>query len=469
MPPPLQNCNPSTQDLIKKVKGLSLPEAKKELGYCDPYLYTPASRHIKKRIAGGRANAVHEIKQPNPVGMIPIPPVCAAGHCRFYSQIADIDTYSRLWMYVRSMDRHGRGWIDTTITKISEDIGLSKPTIKRYIRTGLNGHAVKHGDDVRWVQYFRDVVKKGDDVRISYISLSKVCVQLELDDYGAIAEIPHSQLTASKEIATQLTVQSRQRASRFKAKKETRRSVVSTDQLLSLSQSLKVKNTRLSPSDKSASRGQRTVVLYIGRKKTFVSRDFVLFGTSQQGTGEQLKRNRSTVNRRLSNSRRLRKGLDPLERRQIAVRSTRDEYIRAKLSADAQENSKPFMRSGGKYFTLHTNVYEEHHILIHARCARGWFKKSIGLIKSKLLADPGIKNPTPKLEKVTDSIFILGGAAIAKDHSRLLDKAGRSFQVKRFRSSSSGPSTRSFFQSKNLVEVRSSKNLNTDPIVEQSR
>lgn len=464
MKPSAQNGNSPQKIDLKLVKTLPLPEAKKELGYSAPFVYDPKIRSVRKRVVGGRAAAIYELTHYKSVeAKREVAPVCAAGHCRLYSAIADLDTYSRLWMYLRSLDTKGRGWVETTVTKCSEDLGLSRPTIKRYIRTGLNGHSIKHGEKVLWVQYFRYVVKDGDTVRISYISLNKVCMQLELEDYGAIAEVPHFQLKASKELATHLTVEARQRASRYEAKRESKVKLVDPNYLTQFSHPCESSKRRIPPGKRLAGRGQLAEVIYIGRKKTFVTQDFVLFGTSQQGTGEQMGRHQSTINRRLSNSRRLRKGLDRLERRQLAVRSSKAEYDENRM--DDKVDDKPFMRLGDKYFRLATNIYEDYNFLIHARVSRKWFRQKLDLIKWKLQTDPAIKNPVPKLEKVADSNFenavaIDHTGTIVQNHSHSLDRSlqdkdARSSRSKKSGSSSSGLTTRSYFQSQKEVEARS--------------
>lgn len=307
-------------------------------------------------------------------------------------------------MYLRGEDRRGCGRITFHFKDVAQVMGLSVVTIKRYLRQCVQAGFIR-----------QDYQKRGDRVTVDYVALNKVCMQLGLDDYGAIAEIPYEYLRASKEIATQLIVEARQCASRFEARraKKSKKSLASLKEVLTPFRTLKGSSS--SQKDAKAARGRRADIIYIGPRKTLVTKEFVLFGTSQQNTAESMGRHRSTVNRRLSNARRLKKGVPYLLRKQLAVKSHYQECWSNRLD-DSVEN-RPFMRFGMKYFTLHCNVYEEYFFLIPAKVSRLYFRKQLKEIENSKKVEAAIAFSLSESDLGSDSTEFCGEDAIVSSEN----------------------------------------------------
>jgi hypothetical protein len=271
---------------------------------------------------------------------------------RFYSRIADRSAIAKTWHYLRGLDQKGSGWVKFSLSEAATMLRVSIATIRRHLREGK-----KEG-------FFNWFSTTGDTATACYVSRDKVCRRLGLEDWGAVAEVFLHDLPASKELATELEAISRQKSSQYMAKKDSKRRVTNFQNILKPS---------LNAQDLDSSKwGNSAGINWIGSRFTFVEPDFVVYGASQAGIGEQMSRSDRTIKRRLSNSQRNKKGLENLDRKQIARQveysPSLDFYIRM--------NAKPgkLFRSGGKTFLAMCNIYNQQYDLISMRVAKKWFQ-----------------------------------------------------------------------------------------------
>jgi len=249
-----------------------------------------------------------------------------------------------LYYYVRMMDVRGEGRATITIADAAEALKRSPVTIKRYIRQGVAN------------KLFTGVVKRDSGTyTIYYRSLHKVAIELGLESLGAAFEVGIEDLPHLKLLATQAQAQSLQRASRFQRTREAKKGVQRAEEFLA-------------PSFNSG--GGKGQILFYGLCTTYVSAEVETFGGSQQQVGEILGRSRRTINRRLNNAYRRKKGLSPLWRKQIAQESRE-----AAVRINGKFATPRFFSRKGRAFKLLCNVYAEDLVLRPIRYSRSKFKR----------------------------------------------------------------------------------------------
>ena len=237
---------------------------------------------------------------------------------------------------------------------------VSIATIRRHLREGK-----KEG----FINWFKT---SGDTATACYVSRDKVCRRLGLEEWGAVAEVFLHDLPASKELATELEAIARQKSSQYQAKKDSRRRIANVQNIL--------KPSLYTQGVDSSTWGNSTGVNWVGSRFTFVEPTFVAYGASQAGIGEQMGRCDRTIKRRLSNSQRNKKGLENLDRKQIARQV--DEYsLSLGLYMQMYEKPGKLFRCGGKVFMSMCNVYNQQYDLITMRSAKKQFVQKTRFLK----------------------------------------------------------------------------------------
>lgn len=278
----------------------------------------------------------------------------ANGVTRFYSRIADRSAIAATWHYIRGLDHKGSGWARFSLSEAAATLKVTIATIRRHLREG------KRAGFINWF------LTKGGIATAAYASREKVCFKLGLDDFGAVAEVYLTDLSASKELAAEVEAISMQRSSQLLARKESKRNTAPIRDILN--PSLNAQTSDGDGSKAEVSWGTRSSVLWIGDRYTFVGSDFVTYGASQAGIGKRMDRHERTIKRRLSAAQRDKKGLHPLHRKQIAQEEQHPESYQ--VYASLFEAPGKIFQSGSKSFVARCNIYQPCYDLISVRFAR---------------------------------------------------------------------------------------------------
>lgn len=253
-----------------------------------------------------------------------------------------------LYEFVRGLDLQGRGCAHFNLDAIAATLHRSPSTIKRWLKWGKELGLFRHYES-RQRQY-----------TVYYTSLAKVCLEWGLPSWGTVAEVPVEELVHQKAIAAEAEMQRLQRASRYRAKQESRKNVLRIRQVL--------------PSSQMSQRGALGQVLHQGSRLTFIDRHAVPFGVSQETIATQLGRSERTIQRRLGNKWRGDRGLAPIIKRQIAQEAD-PQNVASYLSGFRLGRWLSVKR---KLFVLRCNVYAERLDLRTQKVARKYFKKLVG-------------------------------------------------------------------------------------------
>lgn len=220
---------------------------------------------------------------------------------RVHAALAELPAAIKLWYLLRLLDGSGCGRVRTTIASLSQEMGLSVPTIKRYLRQG------------REMGLYRSIVKQWgkEEITIYLSSLFDVCLRFGIDNWGACTDVRADELRHMRAFTTQATAQRVQRHSRYLAKKQ-HKVAASAANIIDPS-SCKV-------------RGRKRVEIpgsIVKREHRFVfaTEDYPCFGGSQAKISETICRSERTICRRLSNASRMKRGLPALDRIQLLKRA----------------------------------------------------------------------------------------------------------------------------------------------------
>lgn len=282
---------------------------------------------------------------------------------RVFSALADAPQLGgnslALWMLVRSMDTAGKGYVLTTITALAEALGKGRSTIKRHLKQG------KELGIFRSFTLFRRLGDRQlDGVEIWYAALSKTCFTLGLTDFGAVADVPVAELKHIKFVATELITQQYQQSAQFLEQKHHERPVV---QPAALTQS----------AISGGARGKRK-----GSRLLVVPRSVSPAGVSQKKVAYENMRSPRTITRRLSNSVRKQKGVDPIVKRQM-VQELPQELVALYLSG---VTSSLWFAMGQRLYKFWTNLYYFDRELLPQRRQRRDLKRLIAKLKKNACA-----------------------------------------------------------------------------------
>lgn len=103
-----------------------------------------------------------------------------------HSAIGDLKAQpTGLWYLLRLMDSDGNGWVDTSFAEIGLHLKCHNSTIYRWLKQGRG----------LWFRSYRKLVDGG--VRVYYVSITKVCEQLQIRNLGHIGLVDVQSLTRS--------------------------------------------------------------------------------------------------------------------------------------------------------------------------------------------------------------------------------------------------------------------------------
>lgn len=242
---------------------------------------------------------------------------------RIHSELADLgichSSAIQLWYLARAIDQLGSGKATISIQGAADTLEKSRLTIKRYLDKALD------------LGFFRAIEEhwnrnKLEAVTVYYESLHNVGLRHKLDRLGTFAEVLASDLKHLKIWATQLTAQALQASSRWAAKlnltEQQKQLLIEPEEVISPSSS---------SSSQGASEGKESQkpkpikkkdkafkVVHRGSRFTFVGESFISYGVSQEHIAKTTGRHKSTIQRRLDNRTRVKRGVNPLPRKQLA-------------------------------------------------------------------------------------------------------------------------------------------------------
>ena len=281
---------------------------------------------------------------------------------RIYTRILDCGREeARLWHVLRAMDPQGTGKVLTTPAALAQLMDVGCSTVYRWLKNGLGtfwrGRRVVNGQTELYLSGIVQVVRS-----------------LGLGKLGAIAEVPIRILTrtGAKALSTQLDAQQLQRqawwAANAQAKGNARKFILKPWERVASAISTGANEVGNKPFPKYA----------------LIDGQWQLPGASLTGIRKQTdwKCDR-TIQRRLSNSWRKERDLEPVAKLRVAE-DLKDPALIYQLTQSGvgyfstdKRVYKVLPHTTGKYFVLLHNIYAEEYELLSCRRLRGRVKKMV--------------------------------------------------------------------------------------------
>lgn len=201
---------------------------------------------------------------------------------RIHSSLAGY-RWAKLWYFLRGLDYQGSGFIRIPLTDLCEFLGAKIPTIYEWLRLGEQDRAFR-----RWRV-------SGGVLRCALGSLIQVCLKKEIP-WGFTGEIPLHEISKLKPLATGIIAQRLQQRSRYAS---WRSLPAPARGIYKLPQPDVFFRGDGQPSDNSPS-GGIPCLLHVGKRRIFVSKGFIPFGTNQQSIAKERNQSDRTVRRHIS-------------------------------------------------------------------------------------------------------------------------------------------------------------------------
>lgn len=198
----------------------------------------------------------------------------------------------KLWYFLRGVDAAGSGWAEFNLHQVAAFFERSVYTIRRWCRWGKS------------LKLFRAVHHLGNGFyRIHYTSLAKTALSQGLTELGGIAYVAQHELKTLRFAATETTTMQLQNQSRFNEarRKENKSKRIAT------------------PTEFVQSQLGVGSILFRRGRFTFLKFNSAYYGTAQSTVAEKLGRHPSTVQRRLSNSWREKRGIGTIAKTQLVT------------------------------------------------------------------------------------------------------------------------------------------------------
>jgi len=188
---------------------------------------------------------------------------------------------------LRGLDIKGSGYWSGNLATICQLTAASSSTIRQWLREGTRAGAFR---------YWRG---KGQRLRVALTSLHKVCLAIGLNHagWGATAEIPLTELSQFRPLATAAIIQREQQLSRFAAWRTLKAKVRRKYSLPHPEEFFTWKQRRLSD---NLPQGSIRCVIHVGASKVFTSLGFIPYGISQDKVAFYRGKSDRTVRRHLT-------------------------------------------------------------------------------------------------------------------------------------------------------------------------
>ncbi len=191
------------------------------------------------------------------------------------------EPWAKLWYCLRALDQSGKGYYQIPIELLEALTGGDEKTIYRWLKDGRSAGA------------FRRYKVRGGILYIWLGGLYAVCQKMNLKHWGAVAVVNLLDLGSIRQLTTATATQRLQQRSHYAAnsnlKKKYRKlyGAPHANELLE----------NIGQSSLKSAAGQVPFVLHISKKRVFVSKNFVAFGTSQRAISIDLGIHPKTVQR----------------------------------------------------------------------------------------------------------------------------------------------------------------------------
>ena len=234
-----------------------------------------------------------------------------------------------LWHFVRSLDLAGNGTAVIDLANLAQSCNRSISTIKTSLKLA------------RRLGLLRLATLTGLTARVSYTSVTKVCLLFGIRQLGAIYEIYPNQLDQMRILNTRCTIASKQAQSIHMANKTAK-------------EQHKPKVVLPSEIFEGASVDWRGVTVYKGRERDLLLVDarFTVYGASQSSIGETLQRSRHTISRHLKAI----KGLEAVDRFQV-LKLTEDDIHSSDFWSKHPVDQYSYCTVKGLLFKRCCNIY----------------------------------------------------------------------------------------------------------------
>lgn len=189
--------------------------------------------------------------------------------------------WAKLWYFLRGLDHQGSGFIQIHLSDLSDFLGAAQSTIYEWLRLGEQ------------VGAFRRWRVSGGVLKCAIGSLVQVTLRLKLDSWGFTATIPLHEISKLKPLATGIVAQRLQQRSRYAG---WRSLPASARNIYKLPQPADFFSEAGQLSGNSP-RGSIPCLLHIGKRRIFVSKGFIPFGTNQQSIATERNRCDRTLRR----------------------------------------------------------------------------------------------------------------------------------------------------------------------------
>lgn len=259
------------------------------------------------------------------------------------------------WYLARGLDPLGSGSAEINLAEVAKILGISIYSVRRRLKWGFN-LGLFRGDKVR--------LGVGT-IRIFYSSLAEVCRRLNIADIGACTEIDISQIRNIKFIAAEAEALKLQNQSLYKETHRKKR-----DRFKKV----------LTAEEMTTSELCNGAILFRRGRFTFLKRSVSSYGGSQKRIAYEMGRHPSTVQRRLSDGYRLRHGLEPVAKTQLAVAPlVNNQWIEGNPTPIKKlvPGQRLIVIAGWGKFRAVTNVYSFPFELLPKRPARAKVKRTI--------------------------------------------------------------------------------------------
>ena len=234
---------------------------------------------------------------------------------KIYSAFNSLKKHSSLYFLARSADVAGSGKVTFDIRDLTKACDRTRPTIQSWIRDCC---------DAGYFRYVEYVTRH--TVTIYYRDLTILALAKGIGDIGVVTEVPLDEFKNRLHIwLTEVTTMHLQDQSYYnmyeqEAKKQGRkRPRVNTPADIF---DAKPKETHTSDFFAALSKdelgGTGKSLVYLGDRCAFVSPDFTMFGGSQNEIAKRLDLTPRTIQRHLSDAYRAEKGLEPMQKYQLA-------------------------------------------------------------------------------------------------------------------------------------------------------
>lgn len=248
-----------------------------------------------------------------------------------------------LWWYGRIVDSAGVGRVELDLSVVCADLDRSYKTVRQYVR------------DCEKLGLIRGLSVEGRRVSFHYISIVNACLLASRRaarpiGIGTTYEISISELKHTKFLNAEACAMHNQQKSHYamvdERKKRENSKHVKVDSLGDVFKPLQ-----------SVSRGQ--TLIYRTDRYAFMSEEFTLFGANLESNADSLGRTARTAQRRLSNSYRESRGIDSVEKIQIAqkLNSRQNNWKEfSRMAFDSRDSEAGNIL--GKTFNVGSRVFE---------------------------------------------------------------------------------------------------------------